>query len=93
MECLPSARHQACLEMLGWSGAGMKDLDASLGPLPLAGCGKALDLPAGWLSRFTPSFCTQLCALGAHIHGLLCSLASDGSYLQEALTREDAGGE
>lgn len=75
-----SAGHQAFLEMLGWSGAGMKGLDASLGPLPLAGCGKALDLPAGWLSRLLhPSALSSV--PWEPIHGLLWSLASDGSCL------------
>ena len=70
----------------------MKDLDANLGPSATCWLWEGSG-PSSWLSRFTPSFCTQLCALGAHIHGLLCSLASDGSYLREALTREDMGGE
>ena len=70
----------------------MKDLDANLGPSATCRLWEGSG-PSSWLSRFTPSFCTQLCALGAHIHGLLCSLASDGSYLREALTREDMGGE
>ena len=92
MKCLPSARHQAFLEMLGWSGAGMKDLDSNLGPYATCWLCEGSG-PSSRLSRFTPSFCTQLCAVGAHIHGLLCPLASDGSYLREALTREDMGGE